>query len=128
MASREITAEIRDAQNHESDSMGDDADVTIIDDTLHGRASTQQFPDADGIRIYLYNGHDQGFDVAIQHTRPSDTDFSQSVVNQTVTMGAGGTVATAYLDGPVGNLNFNLQLGALTSAPTSGQFTAAVMF
>jgi len=123
---RQFEAEIRDIQNHDSDTMGGDADVNVVEDTLHSERRRQVFDDSRALRVYLTNTHNELFDVEVHHAEPATPGYDHTITAATVTLATGAS-ATATIDGPVGDLRLRVLTGALASPPTDGSLRATVV-
>lgn len=110
--------EIRDLQDHYStDDPANDADFTEVVNTLH-QPRENDLTTADRVSVYVHDDHDQSFDMALQSTPGADGDYTDTVGEQTVTLG--GTDTRFTVDGPLGNLRLYFQSGSLSTAPASG--------
>lgn len=108
--------EIRDTNNHTSDTASEDSGVTVLKDALHPNA----YWEMSKVRIYIDDTHDASFDVLVEHTYPEDENWNSPITAQTFSIGSGDDQATAWIDGPAGKIRIMFDSGALTSAPTSG--------
>lgn len=121
---RQFECQIRDTTQHESHQMDSEAGATVLLDELHPNDYHRH--KQSGIRVYIEDNHDQGFDVGIQHTHRDDADFTAAVTEGTITLAAGADSGTLRIDGPVGRLQFVTQTGALTTAPADGSLSVYV--
>lgn len=108
---RTFEAEIRDTNNHTSDSMADDAGATVNVDTLHPN-SLEEY---ERIRVYVDDTHDGSFDITSETAAHDDDDWSAVTVSNTYSLAAGQDQTTFTIDGPVGQLRFALKASLATS-------------
>lgn len=120
-ASYEI--EIRDTDDHYSNSADGDSGVNVLQDTLH----PNEFWEMSKIRIYIDDDHDASFDVIIEHTHVDDENWNAPSQAQTLSIGSGEDQGTAWIDGPAGQLRIHFQSGSLTSSPTSGSCFISIL-
>lgn len=117
-------AQIRDIQDHFSDTMENDADVTILEDSLHDKP--HKLTRFEKHRVYIEDDHDAGYDVDLQSAAADDSDYSGAVAHGTVTLASGADSGSVFIDGPLGKFRFATRTGALASAPTTGSIRVTV--
>lgn len=74
----------------------------------------------ESIRFHIADDHDAGLDVDIQHTHSTDTGYTETVTETTLSLASGDDNASYRFDGPVGKLRAVVQAGALAAAPAEG--------
>lgn len=114
--------EIRDTNNHTSDSADGDAGATVVEDTLHPNA-LEEFTDA---RVFIEDDHDASFDVSVELTAIDDANWSGVNGVYTYNVASGADADTTTLPGPLGKVRLTFAAGALASAPTGGSCRVSI--
>lgn len=101
-----------------------DADTTVVSDTFEGALTGLN---ADTVRVYVDDDHDEAIDVDVEHTHTSDTDFSRVLNPNTISLTSGGSKGTKTISGPVGALRLNILASDAAAAPTTGTMIVEVI-
>lgn len=110
-----LEVEIRGTNSpYQSDTMEGNADVNVLEDTIHGR-TWEQF---DNFTFYAEDDQDTGFDVSIQSVDVENTDYSGVGEESTLTISSGVDGADAHVDGPLGLIRYVVE--NVGTAPTEG--------
>lgn len=117
-----LVAEIRDITQHTSNNIDSETGITAIENTFHPNGLYTY----ERVTMMVFDDHNQDYTLNVEVTHHGDSDYSESVVYDTIDFSA-TSGKLVELPTPVGKVRLVTKTGALTTAPTAGSLTVVMV-